>query len=160
MTRQHLTTAATVLGVLLLAGPTAAGQASTLDASEASAFMGTWVIAEEAPRGGTFDQTLTVHDEDGKVAARYGAFSVNDTKDISKDGDNLILTFDGSGRGGGPVISTSFFGRGDLIVTLTPDGETLNASINVGACHWHTLLLRRLLGWSPCHSRRATVREL
>jgi hypothetical protein len=52
MTRQHVWTAATVLGVLLLAGPAAAGQASMLDASEASAFMGTWAIAMENPRGG------------------------------------------------------------------------------------------------------------
>ena len=41
MTRQQLWTLATVLSVLLLAGPAAAGQASMLDASEASAFMGT-----------------------------------------------------------------------------------------------------------------------
>ena len=72
MTRQHLWTAAAVLGVLLLAGPAAAGQASMLNSSEASAFMGVWVISFESPRGGTFEQTLTVRDESGKVAARIG----------------------------------------------------------------------------------------
>ena len=51
MTKLHLSTASGVLGVLLLAGSAAAGQASMLDASEASAFMGTWVISFESPRG-------------------------------------------------------------------------------------------------------------
>ena len=64
MTRQQLWTAATVLGVLLLAGPTAAGQASMLDASEASAFMGTWVITMETPRG-TNEQKVSIRDEGG-----------------------------------------------------------------------------------------------
>ena len=52
MTRQHGFTAAMALSVLLLTGPAVAGQASMLDASEAPAFMGTWVIAMENPRGG------------------------------------------------------------------------------------------------------------
>ena len=53
MTGQHLWTAAAVLGVLLLARPAAAGQASMLNSSEASAFMGVWVISFESPRGGS-----------------------------------------------------------------------------------------------------------
>ena len=52
MTKQHAFTAAMALSVLLLTGPAAAGQASMLDSSEATAFMGTWVIAMENPRGG------------------------------------------------------------------------------------------------------------
>ena len=52
MTKQHAFTAAMALSVLLLTGPAVAGQASMLDASEATAFMGTWVIAMENPRGG------------------------------------------------------------------------------------------------------------
>ena len=120
MTRQQLRTAATVLGVLLLAGPAAGGQASMLDSSAASAFMGTWVISMESPRGGTFDQTLTVRDEGGKVAARLegGRGGANDITDIAKDGDNLVLTFEREGRGG--VI--------DIVVTLTLDGEMLNVT--------------------------------
>ena len=47
MTRQHLWTTATVLGILVLAGPVVAGQASALDTSEASAFMGAWVVSIE-----------------------------------------------------------------------------------------------------------------
>lgn len=119
MTRRRLTVA-TVLGVLLLAGPAAAGQASMLDSVEANAFMGTWVIAFESPRGGTFDQTVMVRDEGGKVAVRIegGRGGANDITDIAKNGDDLVLTFDREGRGG--VI--------DVVLTLTLDGEMMNAT--------------------------------
>ena len=79
MTKQHAFTAAMALSVLLLTGPAVAGQASMLDASEASGFMGTWVISMEAPRGGTFDQTVTVRDEGGKVATRLVGVSTTPT---------------------------------------------------------------------------------
>ena len=68
MTKWRVFTAAMAVSVLLLTGPAVAGQASMLDASEASGFMGTWVIGMESPRGGTFDQTVTVRDDGGKVA--------------------------------------------------------------------------------------------
>jgi len=125
MTRQHVWTAATVLGVLLLAGPAAAGQASMLDASEASAFMGTWVIAMESPRGGgTRDQTVVIRDEGGKVAARIegGRGGALDITDIAKDGDSLVLSFERSGRG--QVFP--------IVLTLTLDGEMINASQDIG----------------------------
>ena len=120
MTRQHGFTAAMALSVLLLTGPAVAGQASMLDASEASGFMGTWVISMESPRGGTFDQTVTVRDEGGKVAARLvGRFDdANDITDIAKNGDNLVLSFVPEGRGGGI----------DVVLTLTLDGDMINAT--------------------------------
>ena len=125
MTRQHLWTAAAVLGVLLLAGPAAAGQASMLNSSEASAFMGVWVISFESPRGGTFEQTLTVRDESGKVAARIegGRGGGNNITDIAKDGDDLVLTFERTGRGGNPS---------ETVMTLTLDGAMINATMSVG----------------------------
>ena len=125
MTRQYVWTAATVLGVLLLAGPAAAGQASMLDASEASAFMGTWVIAMENPRGGgTRDQTVVIRDEGGKAAARIegGRGGALDITDIAKDGDSLVLSFERSGRGQAVPI----------VLTLTLDGEMINASQDIG----------------------------
>jgi len=125
MTRQHVWTAATVLGVLLLAGPAAAGPASMLDASEASAFMGTWVIAMENPRGGgTRDQTVVIRDEGGKAAARIegGQGGALDITDIGKDGDSLVLSFERSGRG------RAF----PIVLTLTLDGEMINASQDIG----------------------------
>ena len=125
MTRQHLWTAAVVLGVLLLAGPAAAGQASMLNSSEANAFMGVWVISFESPRGGIFEQTLTVRDESGKVAARIegGRGGGNDITDIAKDGDDLVLTFERTGRGGNPS---------ETVMTLTLDGAMINATMSVG----------------------------
>ena len=125
MMRQQLSTAVAVLGVLVLAGPSTAGQASMLNASEASAFMGTWVLSFEGPRGGTFDQTLTVRDEGGKVAARLegGRGGVTDITDIAKTGDDLVLTFEVTGRGGNP---------NETVMTLTLDGAMINATMTVG----------------------------
>ena len=128
MTRQHLWTAAAVLGVLLLARPAAAGQASMLNSSEASAFMGVWVISFESPRGGTFEQTLTVRDESGKVAARIegGRGGGNDITDIAKDGDDLVLTFERTGRGGTPgamINATMSVGGGQFSLSGTGKKE-------------------------------------
>ena len=125
MTRQQLWTLATVLSVLLLAGPAAAGQASMLDSSEATAFLGAWVIAMENPRGGgTRDQTVVIRDEGGKAAARIegGRGGALDITDIAKDGDSLVLSFERSGRG------QAF----PIVLTLTLDGEMINASQDIG----------------------------
>ncbi|MDP6582726.1 MAG: hypothetical protein QF681_18895 [Vicinamibacterales bacterium] len=124
MRRRQLSTAAAVLGVLLLAGPAAAGQASMLDSSDASAFMGTWVIAVESPRGGTIDQTLIVRDEGGKVAARleFGRGGPNDITDIARVGDDLVLTFEREGRGG----------VNEVVMTVTLDGEMINTEMSFG----------------------------
>ena len=130
MTKQHAFTAAMALSVLLLTGPAAAGQASMLDSSEATAFMGTWVIAMENPRGGgTRDQTVVIRDEGGKAAARIegGRGYVDqrqlDITDIAKDGDSLVLSFERIG------------GRGQafpIVLTLTLDGEMINAHQDTG----------------------------
>ena len=129
MTKQHAFTAAMALSVLLLTGPAVAGQASMLDASEASGFMGTWVISMENPRGGgTRDQTVVIRDEGGKAAARIegGRGYVDqrqlDITDIAKDGDSLVLSFERSGRG------QAF----PIVLTLTLDGEMINASQDIG----------------------------
>ena len=153
MTRRHLWTVAAIFAVLLLAGPAEAGQASMLDSSEVSAFMGTWAVVTESPRGGTFDLTLTLWDDGSKVAARFGHDCTFAITDIAKDGDNLVLTFepddvgsrsptwapDGcrtfarsgrSGRFGNAIWSRAgrelLFTDG-VILTLTLDGEMLNA---------------------------------
>ena len=129
MTKQHAFTAAMALSVLLLTGPAVAGQASMLDASEASGFMGTWVISMENPRGGgTRDQTVVIRDEGGKAAARIegGRGYVDqrqlDITDIAKDGDSLVLSFERSPRG------QAF----PIVLTLPLDGEMINASQDIG----------------------------
>lgn len=123
MMRQLQLTAATVLSLLVLTGPAMAGQASMLDSSEASAFMGTWVIAMESPRG-TREQTVAIRDESGKVAARLegGRGGAIDITNIARDGDNLVLTFDRSFQGNSI----------DIVLTLTVDGDMINATQDVG----------------------------
>jgi hypothetical protein len=114
--------------VVLLAGPAAAGQASMLDASEASAFMGTWLITMENPRFGRArqDQTAVIRDEGSKAAARIkggrrgGALDITD---IAKDGDSLVLSFSMSPPRGKAV---------PVVLTLTLDGQTINASQDIG----------------------------
>jgi hypothetical protein len=123
MTRQQLWAAAMVAGVLLVAGPAAASQASMLDSSEASAFMGTWVITMETPRG-TNEQNVTVRDEGGKVAARIegGRGGAMDVTDISKKGDSLELAFERSFQGNSI----------DIVLTMTLDGDMVNATQDIG----------------------------
>ena len=123
MMRQLQVTAATVLSLLVLTGPAMAGQASMLDSSEASAFMGTWVIAMESPRG-TREQTVAIRDESGKVAARLqgGRGGAIDITNIARDGDNLVLTFDRSFQGNSI----------DIVLTLTVEGDMINATQDVG----------------------------
>ena len=127
MTRQQLWTLATVLSVLLLAGPAAAGQASMLDASEASAFMGTWVITMETPRG-TNEQNVTISDQGGKVTARLEPGQTQllvgpiDITDIAKDGDSLVLSFERSFQGNSI----------DIVMTLSLDGDMINATQDIG----------------------------
>ena len=112
-TRQRLWT---MVAVLLVAGPAPGWQASTLDSSEASAFMGTWVIAMEIPQGA--QETIRIWEEDGRVAASVQAerFPPLNVPDIAKDGESLVLTV-GRYENGKPI---------QAIVTLTLDGEMMN----------------------------------
>jgi len=123
MMKRHVWTAVMAAGMLLLAGTATAGQASMLDSSEASAFMGAWVISMESPRGGTREQNVTIRDEGGKVAARLegGRGGAIDVTDITKSGDSLELAFDRSFQGN--TI--------DIVLTLTLDGDMVNATQEV-----------------------------
>lgn len=127
MTRQQLWTLATVLSVLLLAGPAAAGQASMLDSSEATAFMGSWVITMETPRG-TNEQNVTISDQGGKVTASLEPGQTQllvgpiDITDIAKDGDSLVLSFERSFQGNSI----------DIVMTLSLDSDMINATQDIG----------------------------
>ena len=116
--------AAAVFGMMLFAGSAWAGQASELAASEASEFMGTWVVSMETPRGGTNSQTIAISDDGGMVAARIeggrgGPVSVSD---ISRNGDDLVLAFEREGRRG----------RIEISMTLTLTGEdTVDATMSL-----------------------------
>jgi hypothetical protein len=91
MMRQQLSTAVTVLGVLLLAALAAAGQASGVDASEASAFMGTWTVTMETPLRVSVNQTVTIRDTGGKIAVTVGAD--DDTTIIHVDRSRLVIAY-------------------------------------------------------------------
>ena len=117
-------TTATLLSVFLLVGSTATAQPSTLNASETRAFIGAWVISMESRRGGTRDQTVTILDEDGQLAARIeggrgGGIAVTD---ITTNGDGLVLSFERNGRRG--TI--------DVVMTLTLDGDMIKATQEFG----------------------------
>ena len=117
-------TTATLLSVFLLVGSTATAQPSTLNASETRALIGAWVISMESRRGGTRDQTVTIRDEDGQLAARIegGRGGGIDVTDITTNGDGLVLSFERNGRRG--TI--------DVVMTLTLDGDMIKATQEFG----------------------------
>ena len=118
MTKRLSVTAVVTLGVMLMASPVVTGQASPLDSSEASAFMGTWVLTMETPRGAN-EQTVVIRDEGGKVAATLGGGRGGqiDISDIARDGESLVLAFEREFQGNAI----------DVVLTLSLDGEVINA---------------------------------
>ena len=122
MTKRLSVTAVVVLGVMLMASPVVTGQASPLDSSEASAFMGTWVLTMETPRGAN-EQTVVIRDEGGKVAATLGGGRGGqiDISDIARDGESLVLAFERNFQGNAI----------DVVLTLSLDGEVINATQDI-----------------------------
>lgn len=122
MTKRLSVTAVAVLGVMLMASPVVTGQASSLDSSEASAFMGTWVLTMETPRGAN-EQTVVIRDEGGKVAATLGGGRGGqiDISDIARDGESLVLAFERNFQGNAI----------DVVLTLSLDGEVINATQDI-----------------------------
>ena len=102
--------------------------------------MGIWVISMESPNGDTFDQTLAIWGEEGKVAAFYDGplwvpvdrgRGVPIITDVSKDGDNLVLTLGRRGDGGPAIWSRdgrSILYTDGVVLTLTLDGKMLNVT--------------------------------
>lgn len=122
MTKRLSVTAVVTLGVMLMASPVVTGQASSLDSSEASAFMGTWVLTMETPRGAN-EQTVVIRDEGGKVAATLGGGRGGqiDISDIARDGESLVLAFERNFQGNAI----------DVVLTLSLDGEVINATQDI-----------------------------
>lgn len=78
--------------VLLLAGPAADGQRSAPSSTDASAFMGTWVLKMTNPPGA--QETVRIWDENGTAAAsvQAGRFPPITVSGMLKDGDMLVLS--------------------------------------------------------------------
>lgn len=122
MTKRLSVTAVVVLAVMLMVSPAVTGQASSLDSSEASAFMGTWVLTMETPRGAN-EQTVVIRDEAGEVAATLGGGRGGqiDISDIARDGESLVLAFERNFQGNAI----------DIVLTLSLDGEVINATQDI-----------------------------
>jgi hypothetical protein len=98
---------------LLLLTPLLAS-AQTLAPADAGDFIGVWSVMLDTPQG-SFEQTLTVKDDAGKVVAEISSQMQPEAQkitDVSKAGANLVLKFSGDFQGN-PF---------DAAITVTPDG--------------------------------------
>jgi hypothetical protein len=99
---------------LVVALSSAVATAQALTATDASAFIGTWVLTLDSPQG-PFEQNLVVKEEGGKVVAEITNQMQPDVQkvtDISKAGADLVMKFAGNFQG------NAF----DAAITMTPDG--------------------------------------
>ena len=119
---RRLAVAAALLGVAFF--PLAASAQSMLDTSEAEAFLGTWDIPLQTDFGPLVVE-LRIEDQGGKVAASVGAPGQDgmfDVTDITRSGENLVLTYELETEG--EMLP--------LTLTLVPAGEALRASFDIG----------------------------
>jgi hypothetical protein len=104
---------ARTLAALLVMTPLVAS--AQLAPADASAFIGNWTITLDTPQG-TFDQSVVIKDEAGKVVAELSNQMQPDVQkvtDISKKGDELVMKFSGNFQGN-PF---------EAQITMTQDGE-------------------------------------
>ena len=105
-----------LVGVLCLVASTSGWQASSVKSSQATAFMGTWVISMTNPQGAT--ETVRIWDEKGVVAAsvQSGKSPAINVTGILKDRDVLVLT-----------LTRFENGKEDrAVISLTLDGDTMS----------------------------------
>ena len=105
-----------LIGVLCLVASVSGWQAPTTNSSQATAFMGTWVISMTNPQGAT--ETVRIWDEKGVVAAsvQSGKSPAINATGILKDRDVLVLT-----------LTRFENGKEDrAVISLTLDGDTMN----------------------------------
>jgi hypothetical protein len=123
---RRLAVAAVLVGAIL--SPLAASAQSELNTSDASAFMGEWLVSLDTEFG-AFDMDLSIMDQGGKVAISItapdpagGATAATEITDASKSGDDLVLNYEMDAQG--QLIPIS--------VTLSPDGDDLAAAFDFG----------------------------
>jgi hypothetical protein len=106
----------TIVAALVVAGFVARGQSAQVNAAEAGAFLGTWVIAMTNPSGA--QETVRIVEKDGTIAAsvQLGRFPPSEITGIVKDGDMLVLTTKRL-ENGRPIW---------VVMSLTLDGETMH----------------------------------
>jgi hypothetical protein len=102
------------LALLVAGSPVQASAQSALNASDAQAFIGSWSL-DMTSQMGNFTMGLDLTDMAGKVGATLDfpdAGMNQEITDISKDAENLVLSFVGEAQG------QTF----DAVITLTPTG--------------------------------------
>ena len=107
--------ASVLAALVLLVAPRLSAAQTPLASAEAAGFLGTWTLTVESPQG-PFDQSLELKDVGGKVSALLTSpISPEPTAitDIAKDGDDLVLKFNGDFQG------NAFTAK----MTLTPQGS-------------------------------------
>jgi hypothetical protein len=110
----QLSIASVIVALAFLLAPARISAQSTLAAADAAAFLGTWTLSVESPQG-PFDQTLELKNAGGKLSGELTsalAPQATEITDISKDGEDLILKFNGEFQG------NAFNAK----ITLTPQG--------------------------------------
>ncbi len=108
-----------------LVAPTQASAQSELDAAQAQAFMGSWVIAMDTDFG-PMVISMTIEDRSGKVGANVGSAEMGgmvDVTDITRAGESLVLRYDIDAQG-------QFI---DVSMSLEPAGENLSTVIEAAA---------------------------
>ena len=96
--------------VATLAAPHAASAQSQLDTSQASAFIGSWVVQFTSDMG-PFSMNVDIRDMGGKVAATLNQADMGmqqEVTDIVKSGESLVLNFDGDFQGQAFTAALSF----------------------------------------------------
>jgi hypothetical protein len=105
---------AITLALLVAGSPVQVSAQSALNASDAQAFIGSWSL-DMTSQMGNFTMGLDLTDMAGKVGATLDfpdAGMNQEITDISKDAENLVLSFVGEAQG------QTF----DAVITLTPTG--------------------------------------
>lgn len=113
--------AATIMALL---SPLTVSAQSDLDASEAQAFLGDWVVAMDSDFG-SFTMDLEITDSSGKVAASIGSPDMGgpmeEVTDIIRTGEGLTMTWELDAQG--QIV--------EAIMILSPDGDGLSTLLSI-----------------------------
>jgi hypothetical protein len=108
-----------IAAVITIAGMSAQGRPPQPTASQASAFLGTWLFdMTEPPELVGSSETVRVFEKGGVLAAtiQVGRFPPHDATGILRDGDLLVLTTTTMLENGAPIWA---------VVTLKRSGENM-----------------------------------
>jgi hypothetical protein len=108
--------------VVAAALPGTASAQSSLDTSQAQAFLGSWSASFESPQGELVID-IVITDSSGKVAASVGAEllgGMQDVTDVSRSGDNLVLRYEIDAQGQIAPVA----------LTLAPNGAALDCTMD------------------------------